>query len=159
MYDEVSCFPPPPTLVTWQLYMTWHLSDVLQPASRGHKHEQHGRRVEEGHGAGGLLEHHSRYHHAQAVHVRHRRGQHDEHVHVGGAVAQGLDRLHVEVTATNELQQWPGVRGRSGVEGQRSFGDAVTRVARGYGNAVTLNIGIVREPQRLLMINCSTVYE
>lgn len=77
---------------------------MFQPAAEGHKHKQHGRRVKEGHGAGGLLQHHGGDHHAQGVHVGDGGGQHDEHVHVGCLVPQRFEGLGVEVSPSYKLK-------------------------------------------------------
>ena len=76
---------------------------MLQPPPQRDEDEQHGRRVEEGHGRGMLPQDHKGHHDGDGIGVGDGGGQHDEHVHVGGAVAEGLEPGGVEVAAADEL--------------------------------------------------------
>ena len=96
-------YPLPP--ITTGGHPIPHLGDVLQPAPEGDEHEQHGRRVEEGHRTGALLEGHGGHHDGHRVQVGHRGGQHDEHVHRGRPVTKGLHSGHVKMTPTDKLRE------------------------------------------------------
>ncbi len=77
-------------MIAWGLA----LGNVLEPAAQRYEEEEHGGRVEEGHGRGVLHHDHAGEDHAHAVHVGDGGGQHHQHVHVGGSVPQRRARLH-----------------------------------------------------------------
>ncbi len=90
-------------LVTCTIKNLANLRNVFQPPSERDEHEQHRRRVEEGHWRGVLLHDHGGYDHAHGVSVRNRGGQHHENVHVGCPVSDGGKGSAVEVTTPDKL--------------------------------------------------------
>jgi hypothetical protein len=66
---------------------------VLEPAAQRNEEEEHGGRVEEGHGRGVLHHDHAGEDHAHAIHVGDGGGQHHQHVHVCCSMSQCRARL------------------------------------------------------------------
>jgi hypothetical protein len=106
---------------------------VLEPAAQRYEEEEHGGRVEEGHGRGVLHHDHASEDHAHAVHVGDGGGQHHQHVHVGCSVPERRARLQKKMLCSLSLKPVLRIRIRH-VFGPPGSGSISQRYGSGSGS-------------------------